>query len=88
MRKLKLDQLTVDSFETGIAPMETGTVRAFATTGNQRICDCTFGVGTCEDSCADTCANTCGYTCGCGGGGTGDTDYETCATGSQRLCEC
>lgn len=83
MRKLKLDQLTVESFETGIAPMEMGTVRAFATTGDQRICDCSFEVGTCDL----TCDNTCG--CGGGGGGGGDdTNYETCATGSQRLCEC
>ena len=83
MRKLMLDQLTVESFETGVAPMEMGTVRAFATTGDQRICDCTLEVGTCDVTCEDTCANT----CGCGGGGD-DTSYETCATGSQRLCEC
>ena len=87
MKKLRLsvDALHVESFLTAENEREGGTVRAFdSTTAGQRLCGCTDVGGACEtDGCGTYgCSGDC--TAGCGGG-----TYEvTCATGSQRLCEC
>jgi hypothetical protein len=88
MRKLqlKLDALRVDTFETAAREKDQGTVRAFASTGHDIICQCTFDVGTCDNTCPDTCRAGCG-----GGTGTGTglpTNPVTCATGHQIICGC
>jgi hypothetical protein len=84
MRKLglKLDELSVESFEVSDAPAERGTVVAHET-GTQRLC--TDGFGTCDYSCGGGCG---GYTDGCGTFDCNNTDDYTCATGNQRLCMC
>lgn len=86
MKKLKLDDLAVDSFETAANKPSRGTVMAHVTTGNQIICECSYDVGSCDYTCPDTCANSCGG--GCGGGTGLCTREQTCATGNQIICEC
>jgi hypothetical protein len=88
MKKLALnvDDLAVESFETGTEKAPRGTVMANVTTGNQIICECTYDIGSCDYTCPDTCANSCDG--GCGGGTGFCTNDETCATGHQIICEC
>ena len=84
---LKLDDLSVESFETAPEATQRGTVLGNQTTGNQIICECSYDIGTCDYTCPDTCANSCGG--GCGGGGTAlCTNDDTCATGRQIICGC
>jgi hypothetical protein len=90
MKKLDLkpEELAVETFETTPEDgREPGTVFAYETTVDERICTC--------DTLDPTCAGN--YTCyvGCGGGGgtatcgCGPNTYDyTCATGSQRHCYC
>jgi hypothetical protein len=56
-RKLRLDDLQVDTFETTPVQEQRGTVF-----GEQCTCDESCG-GTCEWSCGATCAASCGGTC-------------------------
>ncbi|HEX6041140.1 hypothetical protein [Longimicrobium sp.] len=88
MKKLALniEELSVESFDTGNETPVRGTVAANVTTGNQIICECTYDVGSCDYTCADTCSNSCGG--GCGGGTGFCTNDNTCATGRQIICEC
>jgi hypothetical protein len=84
MRKLtlKLEDLSVDSFDTTTTQKAKGTVF-----GEQCTCytNCTCpGCPTCYESCngtcGDTCPATCAYTCddaSCAGS-CGDTCYDTC----------
>ena len=79
MKKLDLtpEELAVETFATTpAAGREPGTVFAYETTVDERICTCDTFDPTCQGN------NTCYAGCG-GGGGT-----YTCATGSQRLCQC
>ncbi len=88
MKKLALniDSLAVESFEVAAADPDRGTVKAYVTTGNQIICECSYDVGTCDYTCANTCGQSCGGGCGTTGGG--GTREVTCATGNQIICEC
>lgn len=83
---LKLEDLSVDSFETAPERTQRGTVLGNQTTGNQIICECSYDIGTCDYTCPDTCANSCRG--GCGGPSGLCTKEETCATGNQIICEC
>lgn len=59
MRKLKLEELAVESFSTAPEPVKRGTVRAHVTYLEVYSCD-----PTCQDAtCGVTCPNTCPYTC-------------------------
>jgi hypothetical protein len=85
MRKLRLsvDELTVESFRTADEESGVGTVQGFdSTTAGQRLCGCTGNGNPCDTDGCGSYACSDGCTAGCG------TDYVTCATGSQRLCEC
>jgi hypothetical protein len=83
--QLKVDDLSVESFPTAESKAEEGTVRGYdSTTGDQRICDCTDYANPCL---SDGCGSA-DCTVGCGATGSGCTWEVTCATGSQRLCEC
>jgi hypothetical protein len=95
LRKIRLDTegLAVESFDT-TSPLlrnREGTVLGQAYTGGdstcfQRICTCASDNGTCDVSCHGGCGSD---TCDCGGGGTTqNTNFVTCATGFQRVCEC
>ncbi|HSU14152.1 hypothetical protein [Longimicrobium sp.] len=86
MKKLRLsiDELNVESFLTAGKAGDTGTVEGFdSTTGGQRLCGCTDNGDPCDTDGCGTYACSGGCTVGCP-----DTNYVTCATGSQRLCEC
>lgn len=74
MKKLRIDDLRVDTFVVSSAPGERGTVRAHdASAPNQ----CASGVWTCLESCEDTCGLTCWQSCW----------PATCPTGDET-CNC
>lgn len=84
---LKLEELTVESFETSDAEPVRGTVLGHATgTFPQLICGCSFDIGTCDTTCGASC-RSCVQTCGCPGTGP-VTNVHTCATGFQIICGC
>jgi hypothetical protein len=83
MRKLslRLDDLSVESFETAEDAENRGTVL-----GNesdwQRVCSGDLGTcGSCQHTDCDCGSNNCN-------GGGDDTMFDTCETGQQRICGC
>ncbi|HEU0301915.1 MAG TPA: pinensin family lanthipeptide [Longimicrobium sp.] len=90
-KKLSLDALAVESFETILPPSARGTVQAHSdlTTSpescdfycpSQEISGCCTGDPTCPASCNATCAGTCPNTCRgvtCGAG-CGETEPMVC----------
>ena len=83
MKKLSLDldQLLVESFDTGTPRRTNGTVRGHDisnTTCYQRLCDCPTGFTCATDFNQFTCANSCGDTCG-------DSCVNICPSG--RSCD-
>lgn len=62
---MRIESLAVESFATGAAAPEKGTVEGHANTRNQN---------TCQASCFGTCAVSCDYTCKC----VPTEPYETC----------
>lgn len=87
MKKLMLDveQLAVESFATGGAASEAGTVHGHNhTRGNHATC-----WETCGASCGVTCPATCGYTCNGEYTCFGDTCAATCnCTNTQPYLSC
>lgn len=91
MRKLalRLEELSVETFETGAEEGRRGTVFANSTTQYQIMCTCeTWEVASCDpNNCGGgsgaTC-NTCGDSCGC----DQTWEFQTCATGYQINCGC
>ena len=78
MRKLKLEDLSVDSFATTAPVKAKGTVF-----GEQCTCptQCTCpGCPTCDASCNGTCAATCNGTCGASCNGTCDASCDGACT--------
>jgi hypothetical protein len=66
MKKLKIEDLAIESFETAVAKTVEGTVVGHATHGNKPTCDPVVGTCfgyTCYETCAETCADSCAYTC-------------------------
>lgn len=65
-RKLKIEELAVDSFETAASREQgRGTVQGFARPTRESCDGATCGglVWTCIDSCQETCGLSCGGTC-------------------------
>ena len=86
MKKLRLtiDDLGVESLSTAEKEQAAGTVHGFdSTTAGQRLCGCTDEGDPCDTYGCGSYACSGAATCGCP-----DTNEVTCATGSQRLCEC
>lgn len=82
---LKLEELTVESFETAEPLPVRGTVLGQETGSEpQIICQCSYDVGTCDRTCGASC-RSCVQTCGCTSDPTGEA---TCATGNQVICGC
>lgn len=66
MKKLRIEDLAIESFETAAPAAGKGTVVAHATQGNKYTCDPAVGTCfgyTCYETCANTCADSCAYTC-------------------------
>ena len=85
---LKLEELTVESFETSEAEPVRGTVLGHETgTFPQIICGCSYDIGTCDNTCGASC-RSCAQTCGCTTGTGPGTNDVTCATGLQIICGC
>jgi hypothetical protein len=87
MKKLKLDDLSVETFDTTAAAKEKGTVFGEqCTCYTQCTCPgCPTCAGTCpaDPSCADTCWDTCdNFTCiaTCG--------FSNCETRCGNTCRC
>jgi hypothetical protein len=84
MRKLNLDELTVDSFVTMTLQEGSGTVLAkeYTFTDGCLTCYATCNNGTCDETCG-SCNHTCGYSCGC----VGTYDGPDCGpTARYTLC--
>ena len=84
--RLKLEELSVESFDTTRSEKAKGTVF-----GEQCTCytNCTCpGCPTCDASCEATCANTCDdYTCVASCNGTCDASCgDTCGTSCKGTC--
>ena len=60
MKKLRIEELAVDTFVTTAVPAERGTVRA---RGASEPFVCASGEWTCLDSCQDTCGMSCNGSC-------------------------
>jgi len=75
---LKLEDLSVDSFDTSVSRKENGTVYGEQQCTCPSACTCP-GCPTCDASCNGTCDNTCPYSC----------DDATCVTCEEtRQTEC
>ncbi|HST60713.1 MAG TPA: pinensin family lanthipeptide [Longimicrobium sp.] len=64
MKKLKIEDLSIESFETASTAAAEGTVVAHAS--KQYTCNPADGTCfgyTCYETCAGTCADSCAYTC-------------------------
>jgi hypothetical protein len=64
MKKLKIEDLAIESFETAAPAAGEGTVVGHGT--KRETCDPAVGTCfgyTCYETCANTCADTCAYTC-------------------------
>ncbi|HEX6745719.1 MAG TPA: hypothetical protein VF092_00285 [Longimicrobium sp.] len=70
-KKLRIEELGVDSFVVAGAGGERGTVRAH---GQSEPYVCASGVWTCLESCEDTCGLTCWASCWA----TCDSCVDTC----------
>lgn len=63
MKKLKIEDLSIESFETAAATAREGTVIAH---GTRDTCDPAVGTCfgyTCYETCDRTCADSCAFTC-------------------------
>jgi hypothetical protein len=72
-RKLRIDDLQVDTFVVAGADAKRGTVRAH---GQSEPYVCASGVWTCLETCEDTCGLTCPASC-----------WATCASCGDT-CDC
>lgn len=79
MRKLKLDDLSVESFITAASQRQArGTVQGYGTG---------FNDWTCASTCPNTCENTCPNTCEIGCGGNTVNQAGTCLV-NTRMSGC